>query len=410
MATAIKIGKPKLVGDDFTAALDVKTKNGEVISATVTADIAELLPWLNSCSDEAREFAFISFFAYGIDRLIPRRANSIDGWSRALKVSIPVGNVKKWTASKEKVETLLSFLTGDYWIVTFSHDTVQLPAKSLDQLYTSDFSQVNLFSGGLDSLIGAIDALEKAKKPVLFISHYDPKMPGPKKDQQDVGLHLQGKYGNLFASIPSVRVFLSYSSTRARDTTSRSRSILFLGLALVLASAKGINIVVPENGTVSVNYPLSPSRRSACSTRTTHPTFVQLVQELWQHLGILTTISNPYRFKTKGEMVEECTNAQFLMSILAYSNSCGKRGHRAHWDTSGTHCGICMPCLYRRASLNTVTDDTAYGNDVNKLKFPRKKSQDVAALLEFLNSPICMTSKKVDRWMVVVSEGFVCLS
>lgn len=100
-------------------------------------------------------------------------------------------------------------------------------------------------------------------------------------------------------------------------------------------------------------------------------------------------------------MVKDCANVQFLMSIITQSNSCGKRGHRAHWDKTGTHCGICMPCLYRRASLNTVTDDTAYGNDINQLKFPRKKSQDVAALLEFLKSPI----EERDIKMELIANG-----
>jgi hypothetical protein len=167
-------------------------------------------------------------------------------------------------------------------------------------------------------------------------------------------------------------------------------------LALIFSEAKKINILVPENGTVSVNFPLSPSRRSACSTRTTHPRFVNSISDLWSDLQIDSRIENPYRFKTKGEMVKKCKNQNLLQSVFHLSNSCGKRGHRAHWDDAGTHCGICMPCLYRRASVTTFKDNTDYGNDMNDLELETKKGQDVAALLEFLKFPISKNDIKFE--------------
>jgi 7-cyano-7-deazaguanine synthase in queuosine biosynthesis len=235
-------------------------------------------------------------------------------------------------------------------------------------------------------LIGAIDTLaNKSKAKVLFVSHYDPQMHGPKSDQERLIHKLEEKYSERFSHIPSVKVFLEQSND-SKETTLRSRSLLFIGIALLVAKAKGIDIFVPENGTVSLNYPLSPSRRSSCSTRTTHPTLISFIRDLWKHLDIYSSITNPYEFDTKGEMVNNCKNQSLLKEIVGLSNSCGKMGHRAHWDKKdATHCGTCMPCIYRRASLSGVNDSTEYGSSLNSLyPFETKKGQDAGACLEFL--------------------------
>lgn len=359
-------------------------------SANITIDFAKLLPFASKVSSETFDFFVISACAYGIDRFIERRINSVDGWSRELSVKFPVANIQKWKTVKSEIESLLSFLTGDYWNVDFHKSNFAYSNQPLDPQFSVAFSQVNLFSGGLDSLIGAIDFLQlNPKKRLLLVSHHDSDMHGPKTDQNNLIPNMETEYSGQFAYIPSVRVSLD-NSTLKKETTSRSRSILFIGIALLAAGAKNIPIIVPENGTVSLNYPLSPSRRSACSTRTTHPTFISLLSQLWSKIGIQPKISNPYEFSTKGEMVKQCQNKKFLQKIVKTSNSCGKRGHRAHWIRPGaTHCGVCMPCVYRRASLISVKDTTDYGTEINSLPpFKTKKGQDVAACLEYLRTPV----------------------
>lgn len=384
MPTIISVSKiyfeNGLLLSDLTAALP----DGSNQTSTVQSAFNDLAPWLFAASKEAADFFFLSTIVYGIDRFLPRRAYSIDGWSREIEVKIPVYQVNKWNAFKAEVERLLSFLTGDYWKLHFIKNSFTIPKTDIPDNYNREYDKVNLFSGGLDSLIGAINILTKTKKPNLFISHYDPLMAGPKKDQSDLGTELEKKYQDKFDHLSSIKIFLSKSTISRRETTSRSRSLLFIGLALLLADVKRINIIVPENGTVSVNFPLSPSRRSSCSTRTTHPTFLLLVEKIFSQLDIPIKIENPFRFMTKGEMVKTCADKTFLESILFFSNSCGKRGHRAHWDKQGTHCGICMPCIYRQASLLNIDDGTTYGNEINKLRFDRQKGQDVGALLDFL--------------------------
>jgi 7-cyano-7-deazaguanine synthase in queuosine biosynthesis len=355
-------------------------------NGNVRIDFSTLVHFASKRPDVTLDLFIISTCVYGVDRLIKRKVNSVDGWSRDMKVTFLVSNPSKWKTTKSELETVLSFLTGDYWEVDFSKSSLSIPQTVTNNLFAENYSQVNLFSGGLDSLIGAIDTLaNKSKAKVLFVSHYDPQMHGPKSDQERLIHKLEEKYSERFSHIPSVKVFLEQSND-SKETTLRSRSLLFIGIALLVAKAKGIDIFVPENGTVSLNYPLSPSRRSSCSTRTTHPTLISFIRDLWKHLDIYSSITNPYEFDTKGEMVNNCKNQSLLKEIVGLSNSCGKRGHRAHWDKKdATHCGTCMPCIYRRASLSGVNDSTEYGSSLNSLyPFETKKGQDAGACLEFL--------------------------
>ncbi|RYE39287.1 MAG: hypothetical protein EOP48_25965 [Sphingobacteriales bacterium] len=254
----------------------------------------------------------------------------------------------------------------------------------------------------MDSLIGALDFLsQNPTQRVLFVSHYDSQMRGPKGNQVDLIGELQTIYSGRIAFIPSLRVTLDHTNV-ARETTFRSRSLLFLGIALVAAQATStLNIVVPENGTVSLNFPLSPSRRSSCSTRTTHPTVIDAILSIWKLLSINTDVRNPYEFQTKGEMVNGCKDSANLFRLATKSNSCGKRGHRAHWTVPGaSHCGFCMPCIYRRASLLNIGDTTTYGNSINSLiPFLSKKSQDVGACLDFLSNPL--TKEEIKQELIV---------
>jgi hypothetical protein len=117
-------------------------------------------------------------------------------------------------------------------------------------------------------------------------------------------------------------------------------------------------IYVPENGLISLNVPLDPLRLGAWSTRTTHPFYMARWQRLLDNIGISARLENPYRFKTKGEMLTGCVNTQFLKQSLATTISCSSIA-KARWKgLSPRHCGFCVPCLIRRAAIQV-----AFGED-----------------------------------------------
>lgn len=223
----------------------------------------------------------------------------------------------------------------------------------------------------LDSFIGAINLLhEHPEAKLLFVSHYDGHVSGPATDQNNLLQLLSLKYGQRIRHL-QVRVgALAEKSDNGKyefETSFRSRSLIFLGLAVYAALKVGdaVPILIPENGPISVNMPLNPSRRGACSTRTVHPFFISSINRVLSKAGIPHIVQNPYFFKTKGEMVKECVGQAVLKLGIPLTNSCGKAGRKQHWTNKKARaCGVCVPCLLRRAALNvTALDDGVYGNE-----------------------------------------------
>ena len=404
MNTDIKIGIP-FFKNQKQEELFVKIENYDTLSE-LKIKFAEFHEFAGVSSKVAVDFFFISSFVYGVDRFIKRKIYSTDGWSRELNIVFPVYKVELWNKTKTDLEKLLSFLTGDYWNVSFSKNSFEIPEKVISDEYKNiQYKQVNLFSGGLDSLIGAIDFLadeNNKEENILLVSHSDSQMKS-KKEQNALYQNFPDNYKKRAKRVSLIEVSLRSTSLKSREKTFRSRSLLFLGIAVLIADYKKLPIIVPENGSVSLNYPLNSSRRGACSTRTTHPTFINMVISLLSKLSLVNNITNPYEFKTKGDMVRECRNLELLQKIVAISNSCGKRGHTINRSNkSSSHCGVCMPCTYRKASLIKLNDTTTYGDDINKRMTGRKRQtpfllskqgQDINAMLDFLGQKL--TTEKI---------------
>lgn len=372
---------------DIRLTIGFTVSNGAtiVIRSSVVVQLHPIAYFHGKVQEEAFGLLILASIIYGIDRSIKRHKYSVDGWSREFDVEIKLPSYEKFQENKLAIDQMLSFLTGDYWNCNFVGGVkINYPTYTVHSKY-DNITQVNLFSGGLDSLIGAVDYLACNPNGKLYLSsHYDSYMTGPRKDQTNVRNELKKKYSKSIIYRDGVCITPSDSN----ETSCRSRSLIFIALANIVATYAKCDVVVPENGSVSLNFPLSPSRRAACSTRTTHPVFLSQLQSLIYNLGISTKVFNPYEFKTKGEMVNECADLDALKRILPVSNSCGKRNMHQHMydDSYATHCSHCMPCMYRRASTISINDSTRYGNRLETI-FMRKSdtvSNDFYAMLDFL--------------------------
>lgn len=374
----------------------------------------------------AFEFYLFTVIVYNIDKLIPRKKLSLDGWSREIKFEFPVNCLSAWNASKQKINEMLSFLTGDVWDVGFLQGNSDSFYTPIDEEEENSFvpEKVCLFSGGLDSLVGSYELL-CAQKKTLLVSHYDADMRITSGDQHKIIAQLETKF-NIKADFDWVdnRVGAKSGSSKKLETTFRSRSILFIGMASYLAHNLTPNqsFHIPENGTISLNIPLSPSRRSSCSTKTTHPHFLSLVNEIFNELNILTNVKNPHEFDTKGEMLVPFIKDNFFKDLVELSNSCGKGGRKIWWfkiyhnthfaksfDISRTHhCGKCMPCIYRRAALHKVGWDSEvfYGDNIFDATHwawlnqnHHKRFNDVKTLLNFLSQQ--KNQKEIKRELLI---------
>ncbi|HHE3606345.1 TPA: Qat anti-phage system QueC-like protein QatC, partial [Pasteurella multocida] len=255
---------------------------------------------------------------------------------------------------------------------------------------------VCLFSGGLDSAIGAIDLLTQGYSPVLVSHSYK----GDKSHQQMiVEKFRQSRYVNQFSQFNAIaQPRLNNGGTT--EITMRTRSLNFLAFAVVSAYAlqevvqKGIDIFVPENGVISINAPLTPRRVGTLSTRTTHPYFIQEIQKLFTAVNIPFTLKNPYQFKTKGQMIAECENLPLLQQIIPDTVSC------SHWKRKNQQCGVCVPCLIRRASLHYagITNDAEYEfNDIRQILTNQDRKDDLFALMSAISQK---NHRNINQWVL----------
>ena len=320
------------------------------------------------------DFLVICACVYAVDKIVPRNETE-DLWTRTLEVSIPVRNRETWVTASAGLAEAISFLTGDSWSFEFTDAPRNFSQRrSNRRVHAPGYPNspvVSLLSGGLDSFIGAINLLHKhPEAKLLFVSHYDGHVSGPAKDQDNLRQLLSLKYGQRIRHL-QVRVgALAEEGGDGKykfETSFRSRSLIFLGLAMYAALKIGdtVPILIPENGPISVNMPLNPSRRGACSTRTVHPFFISSINRVLSTAGIPHVVQNSYYFKTKGEMIKECLGQDVLKLGIPSSNSCGKAGRKQHWTNKNARaCGVCVPCLLRRAALNAAgLDNGVYGNE-----------------------------------------------
>lgn len=381
-------------------------KDEEHYSTNINFDFNPLFSFARDNDSIAFDFLLFSVLIYNIDRFVNRHTFSLEGWTREIEISnMPVLHVNEFKAVKNQMDNAVSFLTGDNWNIDYSlsEGVLYQPREDIEDFGDINiFEKVSLFSGGLDSLIGVIDELEHfhPEKKLLFISHKDLGKEGADQNGIMRIFAQQQLYTNKYAQIQTSVGIGRRNLGRGRlpkESTFRSRSLLFIGMGIYAAHNIGENtpLIIPENGTIALNIPLMPSRRSACSTRTTHPTFLKQLQNILQEIGIVNPMYNPYEFKTKGEMVVESANHTVLGHLIEASCSCAKRGRMQHWDRRGAgirHCGMCLPCIYRRVALHMsgLDNPDKYGTDVfNGVRFDinnlgQQSSRDFRTLLEFI--------------------------
>ncbi|MCH2488716.1 MAG: 7-cyano-7-deazaguanine synthase [Flavobacteriales bacterium] len=332
----------------------------------------------NPFKEEALDLLYIAMAVYFADRRVLRE-KTYDGWTRSFKIYIPVLKLEKWKAQKENLEKTVSFLSGDIWSFEFrERELNKVEKKVKDKIgrwYVGDKFTPNEFcmlSGGLDSFIGAIDLLT-AKKNIAFVGVY-----GGGKSVKPY----QDKVNKILQEEFSVEddYFFNFNATpiKGAEITTRTRSFLFFSHAIILASCidKETTVHIPENGLISLNIPLTNTRLGSSSTRTTHPYYMKMLQNLLDRLDIKVNLNNPYQFKTKGEMIIECKNQKLIKNEYSITMSCS-HPDQVRYDGSSKplHCGKCLPCSIRRAAiLKAYKTDLGEYSDANFEK-PKAKTE-----------------------------------
>lgn len=167
-----------------------------------------------------------------------------------------------------------------------------------------------LLSGGVDSLVGAIDLAEEGRKP-LFVSQI---VRGDAEHQRE--------FAHLFGENNLCQWSCFISKRSESENSTRARSIVFFAYALLAScgieagSSGRKEFIIPENGFISLNTPLDSNRIGSLSTKTTHPIYMSLLQDIWNTVGLDIDLVLPYRYKTKGEVVSDCRNKEILLRTV----------------------------------------------------------------------------------------------
>lgn len=301
-------------------------------------------------TSQAWDFLSIALSALAADA-DTLRATSADGWTREFELVVPVSDPDRWTAHADRLSEALSFLTTDRWNLGFTAGKAPYSEPVGKKIHTPASDCVALLSGGLDSLIGGLDLAGQNKAPI-FVSQ---SVRGDEAKQASFASRLGGEHLVLNHNV---------ATGGQKETTQRARSMAFIAYGALVATTlfeytqgNRVPLYVNENGYICINPPLTPLRVGSLSTRTAHPRFLRMVQDVFDGVGLAVDISNPYRFKTKGEMMAECTDAMALAAVASTSTSCG-RFQRFNY----THCGRCLPCQVRRAAFlaSGMDDATDY--------------------------------------------------
>lgn len=310
-------------------------------------------------SETGIDIAILAATITAADTRISRAADAQDSWTREIDLYIPVHEPQHWVALSSLIERTLNFLTGDHWRLFFRerHEHNKHLITDPAVLIQPPFTSVCLFSGGLDSFIGAIDLFAAGQTPLL-VSHYGDNSTS---SQELCANRLAKAYGDMRPRHVRANVRFDkhdFAHPMGEEATTRGRSFLFFALAALAASGLSgrPTIHVPENGLISLNVPLDPLRIGAWSTRTTHPFYMARWQEILDGLGISATLENPYRFKTKGEMLRECANAELVCEHVGDTISCSSVTKGRWQGLPPGHCGFCVPCLIRRAAILLAFD------------------------------------------------------
>jgi hypothetical protein len=326
---------------------------------------ANLSPGLEELAGAQRrniEFVRLAALIYMVDRTQRR---PLGAWSRKLSLSIPVWDPEPWNDAADELAALLGFLTSDTW--DFKFRVGRTPrAKSRTTIPASGL--VSLFSGGADSLCGALASVDQFGRLPTLVSHRDSTIVAGVQNQlvkelaelldDEAPVHVQARLGRIGSQPGSGIEF-------QQESTSRSRSLLFIALGLAVASAHDGLLWIPENGFASLNPPLGGERRGSLSTRTTHPWYLWRLREILVSIGAHAEMTNPFETLTKGEMfarIAELHGSTVASKLISQSNSCARGDIRFAGMSGVTSCGICFGCLVRRAAFkaSSLDDQTGY--------------------------------------------------
>ncbi|MBI0535681.1 hypothetical protein D9599_08855 [Roseomonas sp. KE2513] len=339
---------------DLTLDIGVRGRRTSTLTVTLSEITRQMMA---NVPDRLADLFDIACYVHAADRRISRDGPEMQGegakWRRGLHFLIAVRDPEFWNTPTINVmlANTLGFLSGDRFSFDFVRDEHPTPQQDYLDLRGSgprgEFrpEEIILFSGGLDSLAGAVDALLVRRIPVVLASYQSANLLHSIQTRLAASLRERAGQDQLL----HVGLGLKGAGEMA-ESTQRTRSFLFACFGMVVAhlfGQKGVSFY--ENGIVSTNLPIASHVLGTRATRTTHPLVLRDYAALFSRVtSSQAEVRNPFFWDTKADIVRRIAEAG-CGDLITPSFSCGST--REATFKNGKHCGVCTQCLDRRFGI-----------------------------------------------------------
>ena len=317
--------------------------------------LAEMKFFRNSEYQLQRDMLTLAYSVFVLERLT-KESSAIS------RVSIPISrssyNRIKVNEVEERVEDLLSYvLLSQVKVELIAENTTY--SKTKERFPPLKFDAVCLFSGGVDSYAGLLQAKNHFGSVCpLFIAHSD----------QTGMISIVDEIDTNYLSNANMRVHKLCAPPISRTGYSQLRGFLYLMLAALYSTLTECdNVVVSECGVTMHQPRFSPLDEV---TFTTHPTVLRMTKDIISSfIGELNVIT-PFEILTKAEVIATSPGPE-----IAVTHSCISQAFR-------NHDGTCYGCVIRRLGfLAAGLKDTTYNYDVLSMDDSGVKSDNLVSLL-----------------------------
>ena len=348
-------------------------------------DVAKV--FLKQMTPRLTDLLEIASYVYAADTAAQRGQS----WKRDFQFIISVRDFDFWTQPdvSSMLTNLLKFITDDVYAFEFRQITEDRPLQEYlafdenDEWPFYDVDKVVMFSGGLDSLAGAVEMASEGRKLVL-VSHRPAAVITSR--QRDLFDKLKETFSSPMLHIP---VCINKRGDLRREASQRSRSFLYSALGFVMSqSLRGSGVLFYENGIVSLNLPVADEVLGSRATRTTHPWALGLLSEFYSLFSEKKiSIENPFILMTKRDVVSRISSLG-AGDLIKLTCSCSRTMYQSK---NQRHCGTCSQCIDRRIAIIAAGQEhndieTDYGSDV--FTGPRKNGYEQNMAVNYIRHAV----------------------
>ena len=335
-------------------------EHGKGSDQNIHLELPDFVRSVYNLPDRILDLLEIAAFVFCADRLNIRGSKDaveFHSWSRTFEFVIKVRDITFWEQSevKQALSAALEFMTGDReFRFTFlpGHSTPITSLFDNKQFRIEDGNNISvaLFSGGLDSLTGVVQLLEKTDDSICLVSHQS--QTGTTRTQRQLVEALARKYSGR---VSHYKFKCTLRRKRAKEETQRTRSFLYMSIAFAMGQAFSRDeFYVFENGITGMNFGRREDLSNARASRTVHPQTLHHLRKLFELItGNQMVIHTPFLWSTKTEvfqMLLASDNSDLISSSVSCSKTFANLGQ-------ASHCGGCSQCIDRRIAAYAAKAD-----------------------------------------------------